>query len=75
MVFYNHAVTDVAMPKAKQNAETAMQKNPNLAKAYTSMGWILLMYEYDWVGAEKNLKKEWNLIQTMRPGPSGMAFC
>ena len=57
MVFYGHAIRDEAMPKAKQSAETAKEKNPNLAKAYTSMGWILYMYEYDWEGAENNFKK------------------
>ena len=57
MVIYGHAIRDEAMPKAKQYAETAKEKNPNLAKAYTSMGWILYMYEYDWEGAENNFKR------------------
>ena len=74
MVFYNHAVTDVAMPKAKQYAETAMQKNPNLAKAYTSMGWILHMYEYDWVGAEKNFKKGVELNPNYATGTQWYGF-
>jgi TolB-like protein/tetratricopeptide (TPR) repeat protein len=74
MVFYKNAVTDVAMPKAKQYAETAMQKNPNLAKAYTSMGWILHMYEYDWVGAEKNFKKGVELNPNYATGTQWYGF-
>ena len=74
MVFYNHAVTDVTMPKAKQYAETAMGKNPNLAKAYTSMGWILHMHEYDWEGAEKNFKKGVELNPNYATGTQWYGF-
>jgi TolB-like protein len=57
MVYYNYATRDEAIPKSKQYAETAKEKNPNLAKAYTSTGWILHMFERDWSGAEENYKK------------------
>ena len=40
-----------SMPK------TAKEKNPNLAKAYASIGWILHMFERDWSGAEESYKK------------------
>ncbi len=74
MVFYRHAVTEEAMPKAKQYAETAMEKNPKLAKAYTSMGWILHMYEYDWNGAEKNFKRAIELNPNYATGNQWYAF-
>ncbi|MBT4901911.1 MAG: hypothetical protein HON54_08395, partial [Verrucomicrobia bacterium] len=74
MVFYKLAVTEVAMPKAKQYAETAMEKNPNLAKAYTSLGWILHMYEYDWKGAEKNFKKGVELNPNYATGTQWYGF-
>ncbi|MDB4807990.1 TIR domain-containing protein [Verrucomicrobia bacterium] len=57
MVYYNYATRNEAIPKSKQYAETAKDKNPNLAKAYTSTGWILHMFERDWSGAEENYKK------------------
>ena len=57
MVLYHYAKRETAVPKAKINAELAMAKNPNLAKAYTSMGWILHEFEYDWIGAENNYRK------------------
>ena len=56
-VYYNYATRDEAIPKSKQYAETAKEKNPNLAKAYTSIGWILHMFERDWSGAEESYKK------------------
>ncbi len=57
MVYYNYATRDEAIPKSKQYAEMAKEKNPNLAKAYTSIGWILYMFERDWSGAEESFKK------------------
>ena len=57
MVYYNYATRDEAIPKSRQYAETAKEKNPNLAKAHTSIGWILHMFERDWSGAEESYKK------------------
>ena len=45
------------MPKAKSNAEKAIQLNPKLAEAYTSLAWIQMTFEYDWLESEKNYKK------------------
>ena len=74
MVFYGHAIRDEAMPKAKQNAETAKEKNPNLAKAYTSLGWILHMYEFDWDGAENNFKRAIELNPNYATGSQWYGF-
>ena len=57
MVYYNYATRDEAIPKSRRYAETAKEKNPNLAKAYASIGWILHMFERDWSGAEESYKK------------------
>ena len=57
MVFYNYATRDEAIPKSRQYAETAKEKNPNLAKAHTSIGWILHMFEREWSGAEESYKR------------------
>ena len=45
------------MPKAKSNAEKAIQLNPKLAEAYTSLAWIQMTFEYDWLESEKNYQK------------------
>jgi len=57
MPAYNFASPDDAMPKAKSYAEKAIEKNSNLASAYTSLAWVLHNYEYDWKGAEENYSK------------------
>jgi TolB-like protein/Flp pilus assembly protein TadD len=54
---YNFALPTDTMPKAKAYAEQAKKKNPNLAKAYTSLAWVLHQYEYDWKGAEENYRR------------------
>ncbi len=45
------------MPQAKQAALKALELDPNLAEANTSLGWILFSYEYDFAGAEKSFKR------------------
>ena len=45
------------MPKAKAAATKALQLDPTLAEAHVSMGGVLMFYEYDWPGAEKELKR------------------
>ena len=45
------------MPKAKAAAAKALQLDPTLAEAHVSMGGVLLYYEFDWPGAEKELRR------------------
>ena len=54
---YNFAKPKDAMPKAKAYAEKAIEKNPNLASAYTSIAWVQHVFDYDWEGAEASYKK------------------
>jgi len=54
---YNLSPSREAMPKAKAYAKKAMEINPNLSGAYTSLAWVLHKYDYDWEGAEANYKK------------------
>ena len=68
MVYYNYATRDEAIPKSKQYVETAKEKNPNLAKAYTSTGWILHMYDRDWSGANENYRKALDLNSNYATG-------
>ena len=57
MPAYNLEPALEVMPKAKLNAEKAIELNPNLAEAYTSLAWIQMTFEYDWEGSEVNYKK------------------
>jgi TolB-like protein len=46
-----------AWPKAKESAEKALQLDPALASARASLGVEKYMYEWDWAGAESDLKE------------------
>ena len=54
---YNFASANEAMPKAKSYAEKAIEINPYLAGAYSSLGWVFLNYEYDWAAADSSFRK------------------
>jgi len=45
------------MPQAKSYAEKAIEINPDLAGAYTSLGWVYVNYEYDWAAADSSFRK------------------
>lgn len=45
------------MPKAREAAQKALQIDDSLAEAYAVLGTINLKYEWDWQGAENNLKR------------------
>jgi len=44
-------------PMAKAAAEKALQIDPNLAEAHTSLAWISLLYDWDWPAAEAGFKR------------------
>ena len=46
-----------AFPKAKANALKAIEIDDMLAEAYTSLGWITYLYDWDWTVSEKALKR------------------
>jgi tetratricopeptide (TPR) repeat protein len=45
------------MAKAKSAAARALRLDENLAEGHASFGWLLMFYDYDWVGAERELKR------------------
>ncbi|MFN0140677.1 MAG: tetratricopeptide repeat protein [Pyrinomonadaceae bacterium] len=45
------------MPQAKQAALKALELDPNLAEAHTSLAQFTYYYEYDFAGAEKSYKR------------------
>ncbi|HEV8149431.1 MAG TPA: protein kinase [Gemmatimonadales bacterium] len=48
---------DDAYPRAKAAAQRALQHDPNLAEAMTSLGKVLCWYEWDFAGAEQQLRR------------------
>jgi serine/threonine protein kinase/lipoprotein NlpI len=45
-----------AFPRAKEAVMKALQIDPSLAEAHTSLGWIKLKNDWDWEGAEREFK-------------------
>jgi tetratricopeptide (TPR) repeat protein len=50
-----------AFPKAKASALKAIEIDDMIAEAYTSLGWINCMYDWDWAVAEKAFKRAFEI--------------
>jgi serine/threonine protein kinase/Flp pilus assembly protein TadD len=55
--YYIYQQPKDAFPKAKEAALEALRLDSKLAEAHTSLGWILLCYEWDWERAENEFKQ------------------
>jgi TolB-like protein/Flp pilus assembly protein TadD len=54
---YNAIPPNEAFPKAKANAQKALELDPNLAEAYVSLGYAALVYDRNYTEAENNFNK------------------
>ena len=52
-----------ALPKAKQAATKALELDPFLTEAHTSLATVKLAYDWDWSGAESEFKQALSLNQ------------
>jgi TolB-like protein/Flp pilus assembly protein TadD len=57
LAVYGYMNIDEAYPKARKNVLDAITRNPNLAEAYISLGWIQFDYEWKYKDSEKSYKK------------------
>jgi serine/threonine protein kinase/tetratricopeptide (TPR) repeat protein len=55
--YYNFVPPKDAFPKAKEATEKALEIDDSLGEAHTSLGFYKMFYEWDWEGAEKELKR------------------
>jgi len=55
--FYNFVPAKKAFPKAREAAEKALEIDDSLAEAHTTLGFIKMLYEWDWEGAEREHKR------------------
>lgn len=46
-----------AMPRARAAATRALQIDERIAQAHFALGYVRLMYDYDWAGAARELKR------------------
>ena len=64
---------DEAYPQAKATAMRALQSDPDLAEASCSLGKVLAWYEWDFAGAEQQLRRAVSLAPN--DAESHWAFC
>lgn len=58
---HRHRPSSETLQKARQAATAALQLQPDLAEAYTSMAWVRWVLEWDWEGAEQSFLKALDL--------------
>lgn len=56
MGLYGSLPPQFVMPKAKASAQKALEIDPDLAEAHTSLGCIQSVYGWDWEGAEEQFQ-------------------
>jgi TolB-like protein/Tfp pilus assembly protein PilF len=54
---YNLVSSKEYVPKAREAAGRALEIDPNLAEAHTSLGLLKETYDWDWQGAEKEFRR------------------
>ncbi len=57
LAFYGFRPPKEVMPDAKAAAQRALAIDGSLAEAHASMGFIHLVYDWDWAAAERELKR------------------
>jgi serine/threonine-protein kinase len=54
---YSGAPVKEGMERAKTEARKAIELDETLAEAHTSLGWVTFIYDWDWVGAEREFSR------------------
>ena len=62
--------SDHIWPKARRNAQRAVELDPNLAHAQTALGYVRIFCDWDWVEAGRNFRRAVQLA----PGDSQAAY-
>ncbi len=57
-----NAASKEFFPPAKAAAKKALAIDPNLAEAHIALGWTGFLYDWDWTGAESELKRAIELV-------------
>jgi tetratricopeptide (TPR) repeat protein len=54
---YGVIAPEEIFPRARTAARRAIELDPSLAEAHTSLAWVKYEYEWDWAGAEREFQK------------------
>jgi DNA-binding winged helix-turn-helix (wHTH) protein/TolB-like protein len=57
LTYYSGLPPSETFPKARAAAARALELDDTLAEAHASLGYVLMMYEWDWRGAERSLRR------------------
>ena len=71
--FYDIVAPGDSFPKAKAAAMRALAIDDSLAGARAALGYALLYYDWDWDGAEREMRRAIELFRTTRPHTSTTA--
>jgi serine/threonine-protein kinase len=55
--FYSTVASAEVVPKARQAAEHALELNPDLAEAHTTLAYALTVHDWDWAAAEREFRR------------------
>ena len=62
-------------PKAREAAARALELDPTLAEAHASLGFVRLVFDWDWEGAEAAFKRAIELNPNYASAPHWLAMC
>ncbi len=65
--FYGYRAPHDSMPLAKQAAERALQIDDSLPEAYSSLGFVRTMYDWDFSGADRSFQRAFDLNPNYGP--------
>jgi TolB-like protein/Flp pilus assembly protein TadD len=57
LAYYGGAPAQEALPKAREAALKALSMDDNLAESHNALGFVLVLYDYDYVGAERQYRR------------------
>ena len=69
--FFSSLAPNVAMPKAREYAQKALQLDDSLPAAHAALGYVKALYDFDWPGAEREFKRSIDLSPGLSDGHFG----
>ena len=67
LALYSSIPAHHGMPKARENAEKAIQANAALAEAYTALAFISTFYDWNWAEAKRRFQLVFNINPNYAP--------
>lgn len=67
LAFYSLVPAHIAVPKAKQAAETAIALDSRRIEPHSVLAYLTTIYDYDWVAAKKQFEKAFSINQNYAP--------